>query len=674
MPIEVRSTSFAPTSGSGDIWGSSVTVNRPSGVQVGDFLIAFVARSQTARNTSGFVATGWNSRGFAAGSSSFPPVGVLTRTVVSGEASSYSFRSSGYSGIDQFVVHILALTGVDTNNPILAGPTKRDASNNTSQVVAPSLTLPDSGLLLCWFSALDYQSGTSFSTPSGMVERIDRGGTWLHAATATEVRASGGSTGTRTSNHSTTPDHPPRALAIALREIARTVSPDPIPSGETFGQPAVLGTTTLDVTAIPSGLVFGTTVVEYPKVRPDPIESTAEFGLAARLVPGRVILGGAGGITAPEAFGEPRLRTSLNIAGQINAARRSITYDLVMMSRIPSASGPPTFLAVDAIPWSSLAWAEELSKPQRLDVSVSMANLSDAVLRRLINARDMPTELHLYRGSQLVFAGPFMNAQRQAETITMYAQGLLGYARYWIVEEDLVFSQVDQFTIVKDLIDHWQGLEYGHFGIDTSQVTTSGMLRDATYLAKENHNIGQRIEELGKRINGFDVDVDPITRALRLYHPIKGVDRSAGEDAIVIDSSNVTNGDVAWSVGPDDVASEAYGSGTSNDVSLRAHASNLDLRAQFGRVGVASSFDGVSVQDTLDGHTQALLDARAEPLFIPGPDVRVTPDTDPTMYGVGDTVAYVLTDRLGVQGAFRIRKRTIKVSNTGRELASFEFA
>lgn len=453
----------------------------------------------------------------------------------------------------------------------------------------------------------------------------------------------------------------------------RLISPTGIAPTTMFGSPALDSHVELfGVGGIAPTTVFGDHLVDYAKVRPAGIEPGTTFGAAVATAGTAVV--SPSGIGPTTSFGRAKLRTSIDIAGQPSAIRRSITYDLVLVARVQNADGPPTLMEVDSITWNGLSWAEELSKPQRLDVSASMANLSDATLRRLVNAREMPSELHLYRGSRLVFVGPFMNAQRQGETVTMYAQGLLGYARYWFVEQDLVFSQVDQCMIVKSLVDHWQGLEYGHFGIDTSAVFESGMLRDATYLANENHNIGQRIEELGKRINGFDVDVDPVTRRLQLHYPIKGIDRSDGEDAIVFDASNISNGDVAWSVGPDDVASEAYGTGTSNDSSIRSHVTNLDLRAQFGRVGAASSFDGVSEQGTLDGHTQALLEARAEPLFIPGPDVRVTPDADPTMYTVGDTVAYVLGDRIGVQGSFRIRKRTIKVSSTGRELASFEFA
>lgn len=675
MAVGFRSSSFRPTSGVGDVDGGSTTCTTPAGVQAGDLLVAVAARSQTAAATTSFTSSGWTAAGFFAGTSSgYPPVGVLWKVAGASEPSSYTFTSNNYSGLDQFVVHILALTGASTSSPFQASPAKNDAGSVTSSVTAPSVSVVEPGLLVSWFSVLHYESGTTFSTPTGMTERVDAGGIWLHASTCTEVRSSG-ATGARTATYlGGTPAEPPRGVSFAIREGTQTVTASGIASAESFGSPALLDTRTIDLAGagIPSGEAFGTALVEHAKLRPVGIPSGEAFGTAA-LTPGPASVS-PDGIASAEALGEPWLRTTIDLAGQPGAARRGITYDLVMVARVPSASGPPTLIEVDSLVWSGLSWSEELSKPQRLDVSVSEATLSNAVLQRIARPRELPSELWLYRGSKLVYAGPFINFQQQGETITIYSQGLLGYLRYFRVVSDLVFSQQDQFTIAKALVDHRQNAEYGNRGIDTSFVGTSGVLRDATYLAKEDHNIGQRLEELGRRQNGFDVEVDPITRALLLHYPIKGVDRSSGPDAIVFDGSNITSADVGGSVAPEDVASDAWGTGT-GDSAITSHRFDPDVRAQFGLCDVGASFDGVSEQSTLDEHTQALLDARSDALILPGPDVRVTPDADPTSYSVGDTIQYVLSGRLGVQGAFRLRKRTIKVDgDSGRELASFEFA
>lgn len=368
-------------------------------------------------------------------------------------------------------------------------------------------------------------------------------------------------------------------------------------------------------------------------------------------------------------------RIVVEVTGGALTARAQITvpYELVCVQRIPQTSGPPSFEEVDPIDWTGLSYVDELSKPQQLNAGAKISNLTEPVLQRLRNLAELATELWLYRNGKLIFAGPLLGWQIQGESLTFQAQGLLAYLKMMIVTSDEVFAQADQFTIATTLIDQWQALDYGNFGIDTTGVGTSGVLRDATYLQKELHPVGQRVEELGARENGFDVSIDPATRKLQLAYPLQGLDRSTGEDAIVFDARNVTSPNIVCSAAPGDVASEAFGTGT-GDSTVYSVESNLVRRAQYGRTAVAATFDGVSEQATLDAHVQGMLNVRNEALLIPGPDVRVTTDSDLSSYDVGDTVSYQLHSQLSVGGAFRLRKRTVTVSNTGQESVSVGFA
>ncbi len=357
-------------------------------------------------------------------------------------------------------------------------------------------------------------------------------------------------------------------------------------------------------------------------------------------------------------------------------ASLSVQYELVCMARIPQTTGPPLLLAVDPIDWTGLSYTDELSKPQQLQAGCQISGLTDAVVQRLRNLDELATELWLYRLGKLVFAGPLLGWQVQGETLTFNASGLLAYLKMMVIQQDLVFSQVDQFTMAHTMVDQWQNLDYGNFGIDTSTPSLSGVLRDGTYLQKELHNVQQRVTELGARQNGFDVSVDPSSRRFTLDYPIKGVDRSSGEDAIVFDDRNVTSPNIVASAAPGDVASEGYGTGTNSGAggdTIFSVASNLELRSRYGRSAVTATFDGVSQQDTLDAYTQGLIDARGNVLLVPGPNVRVTPDSDLGGYDVGDTVSYQLHSRLSVAGAFRIRKRQVTVSKTGQESTSIQF-
>lgn len=355
--------------------------------------------------------------------------------------------------------------------------------------------------------------------------------------------------------------------------------------------------------------------------------------------------------------------------------RQGTLYELVVVARIPQIAGPPNFIEVDAIEWKDLRYTNTLSQAQELETSCQISSVSESILSRLRRPHEYATELWCYRNGQIVFAGPLVGWRTSGESLSISAKGLLSYLRLMIVERDLLFVQQDQFLFVKTMVDNWQSLEYGHFGIDTSGVGLSGVLRDGTYYRKELHNVGQRVEELGKRIDGFDAEIDPATRRLQLWYPVKGVDRSTGEDAIVIDARNIASSDTMCSVAVGDLASQGYGTGTASgaDAALWSEQSNDDLRTKYGRTAVSATWSDVSDQNTLDAHTRGLIDARKEALIVPGPNVRVTPDADLADYGVGDTITYDLASHLGVSGAFRIRRQSVRVSSTGKETVDLEF-
>lgn len=350
-------------------------------------------------------------------------------------------------------------------------------------------------------------------------------------------------------------------------------------------------------------------------------------------------------------------------------------YDLVVVARVQQVSGPPTFIQVDPIEWKSLTYSNTLSQPQELRASCLISSLTEPVLQRLRRLHELATELWLFRDGKQVFAGPLQGWQTTGEDLTISCKGLLSYLRSMVVHTDQRFTNVDQLTIARTLVDQWQALDYGDFGIDTSGVIESGQLRSEDFLRDELHNVGVRVEELGKLAMGFDAEIDPASRRLQLWHPRKGVDRSAGEDAIVFDARNITSGDILCSVVGGDLASEAYGTAGSAgaDDAKFSTASNDELRARYGRTAVTSTWSDVKDQVTLDLYTQGLLEARSEVLLVPGPKCRVTPDADLDDYAVGDSIAYDLANQLGINGAFRIRKQTITVSSTGQESVDLEF-
>lgn len=350
-------------------------------------------------------------------------------------------------------------------------------------------------------------------------------------------------------------------------------------------------------------------------------------------------------------------------------------YDLLVMARIPQPSGAPMFLEVGPIEWSDLTWSNELKAPSDLSVGCQLSSLSSEIIARLRDLATFPCELWLYRNGRLVFAGPIQGGNADGEKVTLSAKGILAYLRHMFVTADLVYKNIDQHMIVKGLVDHWQNQTYGNYGIDTTSLAPSGVIREVTYLKTELHNIAQRIEEMGKSGEGFDFEVDPETRQLQLWSPQKGVDRSSGEDAVVFDSRNITSSSVMFSAGPADIATAGFGTGTavSGDGTTYSTVTNDELMAKFGRAGVAGTWDQVPNQTTLDAHVAGMVNARDSQLMVPGPDAKDTPDAELFSYGVGDTVLYQPNELLTISAAFRIRKQIVKVAGSGQESVTLEF-
>jgi hypothetical protein len=351
-----------------------------------------------------------------------------------------------------------------------------------------------------------------------------------------------------------------------------------------------------------------------------------------------------------------------------------MAYELVAVARTPQQVGPPTLVEVGPIVAPTITWTRELNRAGSIGFSCTPDRLDPAVRARFADLLGNPTEVWLYRDGVRVMAGLVAGYQIQGEAqsvLSVTAPGLLAYLQYMQVDADLRFNGVDQTTIGKTLVDQWQGLDYGNYGIDTSAVAASGVTRDRSYVAAEQHQVYQRLRELGQAVDGFDIDVDP-DRRLVLSHPSQGADLS---QSVVLDGRNITDAGVVVSVAAGDVASEAYGLGGNGVDAITARASNTTLRAEFGRTGVAESFDGVTVAATLAGHTQALLDARSTALFLPGPGLVPVADADVDDFGIGDSVTYEYDAGLGMQsGVFRVSTIRVAVDENGTETMAVGFA
>lgn len=296
-----------------------------------------------------------------------------------------------------------------------------------------------------------------------------------------------------------------------------------------------------------------------------------------------------------------------------------VFYEAVLVDRVMQAAASPTFSVVDRIlALESVVWSKDLNNEGFASVSTRPENVSSDVASRLLTPDEKPMELWIYRTdlqtntTQKVFAGPIIGLQIQGRnrTVTFHARGILYYLRYWYILQDYSFTNTDQFTIAKTIIDDFQALSYGNYGIDTSGIGTSGVTRTQDYKRTELRNIGKILADLSADDSGFDFAIDPTTRALSFYYPQRGTDKSS---TIVVDARNLMSFMAFLDLTAGDFASIAIGAATGFNLTtpLWSQKENTTRRSQFGAAIIASNFEGVENQATLDRYVQSLIDVHS---------------------------------------------------------------
>lgn len=350
-------------------------------------------------------------------------------------------------------------------------------------------------------------------------------------------------------------------------------------------------------------------------------------------------------------------------------------YSVVAVARRPKASGAPDFFELGPLVVPTITWVDTLSRETSINLSVAnIHRIEQPIKDRLRNLKKTPLEVIVYRGSEIMARGTATARQVQGETLTLTASGLLYYLRYMGITQDFSFASAGQFGIVRDLVDGWQNLSYGDFGIDTSDLGAAGTARDRTYLARENQNVYTAVQALSTAVNGFDMDVDLETRKLKLFQPTKGVDRSAD---IILDSRNIVNPNVFASVAAGTVATDVQATGVSIDIeSTPVVASRSDTVGwqEFGRAFLGATFDNVSSAGTLEDYAAFLLGERSDQLFTPGPELFPIAEVGVTDFDTGDLVAYNFDTGLGYEsGKWRVLSKSVRVDAGGNEQMRVKF-
>ncbi len=192
---------------SADESGGAVDLVVPAAAAVGDLLIAHLANDNTSTPPSGWsllnqVTAGGNLQGT-----------LYQRVATAGDPNTtYGFTVSGTKAAGSMLVVRNAAGLVATDHA--AGLDNGD----TASVMAPSVTSTAPNSLLISFFGLK-SGGRSFSTPSGMTETYDFGGSNISIAADYELRVSAGATGSRTATASASAGAIGQSVAVSPTDL-----------------------------------------------------------------------------------------------------------------------------------------------------------------------------------------------------------------------------------------------------------------------------------------------------------------------------------------------------------------------------------------------------------------------------------------------------------------------
>ena len=345
------------------------------------------------------------------------------------------------------------------------------------------------------------------------------------------------------------------------------------------------------------------------------------------------------------------------------------SYNVVSVRRTPQSATIPIYTELGPLYPSSIAVKDfKHMTPSEGSFSLPLRSLDSDSKTALRDLAAQPLEVWVYRGGTRIFAGPVVGGGIKGDQVTLKCRGRLIYLAYMLVTTDKSWTTTDLFTIGKAIVDDWQALTYGNFGVLTASIGTLGTTRSLSIPgASEFPRVSDSLKTISK--GAFDVWLDPSTGNLQ-FAAARGTDLSASVSV----ERGIAETEAGFALGPGLLASEAYGSGTTPTAALTTSASDATLRASFGRAGVANNHDPVSDANHLTDLVAADLAEVGGVYFSPGGDLFEVPEATYEDLEPGNTVEYSFDAGLGKFTAdVRVEKRELKVDREGQEKISVEF-
>jgi len=345
------------------------------------------------------------------------------------------------------------------------------------------------------------------------------------------------------------------------------------------------------------------------------------------------------------------------------------SYEIVSVRRTPQSATIPTYTELGPLRASTFTVMDHKTlTPSELTLTVSLGSVDDDSKTALRDLAAQPLEVWVYRGGTRIFAGPIVGGDIAGDSLNLSCRGRLIYLGYMLVWADKSFTSADLFTMGKTLIDDWQALTYGNFGLLTASIGTLGVTRSLEIPgASEFPTVAQSLGNIA--LGSFDVWLNPDTGNVE-FAASRGSDLSAS----VSIERGVANAAAGFALGPGLVASELYAAGTAPDSTLFTSKSDATLRAAFGRTGLGVTHDPVTDASHLSDLADQDLAEVGTMYFNPGGELFEVEEADFEDLEPGNTVEYSKDYGLGkVTKNVRVQKRELTVTPEGQERLYVEF-
>lgn len=316
--------------------------------------------------------------------------------------------------------------------------------------------------------------------------------------------------------------------------------------------------------------------------------------------------------------------------------------------------------------WTGFNYFFELNRPgaTRIVLNVDVANKFTS--ENLAAGRSY---LDIMRNNSLVWSGimvnPTGNIGKDTGTVTLNFYGYL-----WLLNKMFVsaavktFTAVDQGEILWTLIDDYQALPNGDFGI-TEGIVETGILRDRTYQPFK--NLYSAFMEMTEVINGCDIEITP-ARAFNAY-----LKKGRRLKHVFEYGKNIEDVDFSFDIFDFANCNYALGSGEGEDL-LYSVAHNVGSQEIYGMLQSVNIFSDVVLTETLTEHAKNAIAEFGKQTEIYSASVKSGNDPSLFGYSVGDEVRLkIKKGLLDINTYKRIKKISVSVDNIEREKVRVDF-